>query len=746
MVMGDELPEVSSSIQAAIEQIDSYSATICIKDISVGQYAVIVETEWAVKLPNMFHKLGVSNTGVKKVESVYWRIPLDYPLRAPSPRLRADFPTNLPHINPYTLGELVYPCISEVPLEDLLHSIGLSALFDATCQWLNNAAADELHSPFQGWEHVRREETKGLIHVDSYSIRNSLDTGISVVKFYNYHYYRMGSSDDLVIGNLITPSLGSSNSVLKKKYVFVDRDTLIRNALGILFRTEDGKDFDEYRPDTVHDFKSLRVFARDLGLQHAFDARLKHIFAISSPQSMQKQNKAPVEEFMVVFAVKRPFNLVGTKSPWELLAYRVCFNQEHMEKIPDDTVVMPAQLIEKCCPQLLQAVSGKQVEKPVKLGLLGCGSLGSKVALHLAKTGCYQFELVDKDYFSSHNNARHGLVIADFNNLCFSKSQLLYRQLLDLNVEAKPIDKDIRSMGDKEGFSLNKKTDYILDATASLPVHYYLSHHCAQLRGRLLQSTLYGKSTMGVIAIEGDVRTVRIDDIAAFVNTLCIGNDQVKKAMYGEVGPRINYFGEGCGSVTTIMNDMDISLMSTAVSSRINAHIQHSSTTTEGLLHVGLIDQSSLEMAWMTYRFPPTLIIPKNSRYDWNVRILGSITKKIEELSNEDSTLENGGIIAGQVCHLSKTIYVNYLLDAPKGSVRTRDSFELSTEGLSREFDRIHERTNGQITFLGTWHSHTSATPPSIIDKKSLKVLQVNYDLPIVMLTYTGGRIVRVEC
>ena len=31
-----------------------------------------------------------------------------------------------------------------------------------------------------------------------------------------------------------------------------------------------------------------------------------------------------------------------------------------------------------------------------------------------------------------------------------------------------------------------------------------------------------------------------------------------------KIGPRINHFGEGCGSVTTIMNDMDISLMSAA--------------------------------------------------------------------------------------------------------------------------------------------------------------------------------------
>ena len=151
-------------------------------------------------------------------------------------------------------------------------------------------------------------------------------------------------------------------------------------------------------------------------------------------------------------------------------------------------------------------------------------------------------------------------------------------------------------------------------------------------------------------------------------------------------------------------------------------------------------------MAWTTYRFPPTLIIASNNDFGWSVRVLGSVAKNIEELSIDDPMLENGGVIAGQVCQLSKTIYVNYLLDAPKGSVRTRDRFVLNVAGLAEEFEHIHERTNGQITFLGTWHSHTSATPPSTIDENSLKKLQVNYDLPIVMLTYTGGHIVRVEC
>lgn len=744
--MANRQLEALPSIQQAIEQLRHYSSVESIEDVTIEMDAVFVKTHWAVKLPNAFLKQEVSNTGLRAVETVYWKIPLDYPLMAPSPRLRRDFPTNLPHINPHIQGELVFPCVSEASLEDLLHSMGFTALLHATSQWLNNAAANELHCPVQGWEHMRRDDLKGLIYTDTHSIRSELESSPSTVKFYNYRYYHVGSSDDWLLGSLLTPSLGSLNSALKKKYLGIITSTAIRITPCILFQTEVGMVFDEYQPETVHDFRSLRVFAKSTGLQQAFDSRLKHILSLSSPLSMKKSGKAAVEEFLVIFAIKRPFKLIGCESPWELLAYRVFFDQENVNNISNNTTVRQAQLIDQCSPKLLQAVSGKEFETPLKLAFLGCGSLGSKVALHLAKTGGYEFELVDNDHFSSHNNARHGLVIPSFTSLGTNKSQLLSEQLSNLNVLSIPINKDILTMGEKEGFLLNKETDYIIDTTASLSVRYYLSHHCKAIPGRLIQSTLYGKSTLGTIAIEGDKRSIRCDDIAAFLNTLCIDNEQVKQAMYGGEGPQLNYFGEGCGSLTTIMNDIDISLMSAATTSKINTDIQQRKAKADGALHVGVISPSSLEMRWMTYSISPTIIIPRNSRYEWNVRILGTVAQRIEELSNKEPTIENGGVIAGQVCHLSKTIYVNYLLDAPEDSIRSYNHFALDTEGLPEEFERIHELTNGQITFLGTWHSHTEATPPSMIDKDSLKKMQVNYDLPIVMLTYTGGHIVRVEC
>jgi len=166
---------------------------------------------------------------------------------------------------------------------------------------------------------------------------------------------------------------------------------------------------------------------------------------------------------------------------------------------------------------------------------------------------------------------------------------------------------------------------------------------------------------------------------------------------------------------------------------------------TSGLLHIGILDKSSLNMKWECHAIPETLVIPRNEVFEWEVRVLGTIADRIKTLSLKNTSVENGGVIAGQVCRLSRTIYVNTLLNAPEGSLQSSNEFNLSTVGLTQVFEKIHRKTNGQVTFLGTWHNHTQPYPPSPRDKQSLKKLQFHYDLPVVMLTYTGGRIVRVE-
>ncbi|TIW50068.1 MAG: hypothetical protein E5V60_35170, partial [Mesorhizobium sp.] len=59
-------------------------------------------------------------------------------------------------------------------------------------------------------------------------------------------------------------------------------------------------------------------------------------------------------------------------------------------------------------PALLRAVSAAPSYPP--FSLVGCGSVGSKTALHLARAGAQILAVSDSNELRPHNMARHALV------------------------------------------------------------------------------------------------------------------------------------------------------------------------------------------------------------------------------------------------------------------------------------------------------------------------------------------------
>jgi hypothetical protein len=72
---------------------------------------------------------------------------------------------------------------------------------------------------------------------------------------------------------------------------------------------------------------------------------------------------------------------------WKLIAYTVIDLIDGRSRLPDSYAVLPGK----------------------KVGLLGCGSLGSKIAMSLARSGVGTFVLVDDDIFKPENLVRHDL-------------------------------------------------------------------------------------------------------------------------------------------------------------------------------------------------------------------------------------------------------------------------------------------------------------------------------------------------
>ncbi|WP_255984875.1 ThiF family adenylyltransferase, partial [Klebsiella pneumoniae] len=71
-----------------------------------------------------------------------------------------------------------------------------------------------------------------------------------------------------------------------------------------------------------------------------------------------------------------------------------------------------------------------------RVAVVGCGSVGSKVAVHLARSGVGQFVLVDGDVLASGNLVRNEL---DWRAVGMHKSQVLASRLQEVSADCEVI-------------------------------------------------------------------------------------------------------------------------------------------------------------------------------------------------------------------------------------------------------------------------------------------------------------------
>jgi sulfur-carrier protein adenylyltransferase/sulfurtransferase len=115
-------------------------------------------------------------------------------------------------------------------------------------------------------------------------------------------------------------------------------------------------------------------------------------------------------------------------------------------------------------PADLQALSGKSV------GIVGLGSVGSKMALSLARTGIFRFLLVDEDIFLPENVCRH---VLDWQNIGEHKvdavAEMLLRIAPDIKVDVSYLYLTGQESTASLSGALNKlgHCDLLIDATAA---------------------------------------------------------------------------------------------------------------------------------------------------------------------------------------------------------------------------------------------------------------------------------------
>jgi molybdopterin/thiamine biosynthesis adenylyltransferase len=138
-----------------------------------------------------------------------------------------------------------------------------------------------------------------------------------------------------------------------------------------------------------------------------------------------------------------------------------------------------------------------------KVGIVGCGSIGSKLAIMLARSGTGKFLLVDDDILYPENFVRHDL---DWRDVATHKVHSVARRIQLVNPSATCEKREHRLGGQEASGNIESlmeslaDCDLIVDTTADASVFNYLCAVVAFAKKPLLWAEIFGGGFGGLIA------------------------------------------------------------------------------------------------------------------------------------------------------------------------------------------------------------------------------------------------------
>jgi hypothetical protein len=732
---------VPTPLEDALRELASHQAVRSRIEVQEqhGRHIAIFDVE--VSLPSRAER-DVSATGVRRLETVYLVFQPEFPLKAPTPRLRKDFPSNFAHINPHRRGDLVPPCIFEGELTELMHRFGIEKILDQLLDWLKKAAAGQLLDLEQGWEPTRRGSPDTSIEFDADALAQSLPQDGSILALPS-KLFQVGTSRHLTLGQLGEDAGSFSLQRIQTTQAWAGTTPVYVACAPWV----DGQPriCGDYAADTVVDLPTLLERADSLGI--AADA-LRVALESAIFRSMMFAPGAGTWPWPgdfclgVVLAAHRPVHLIASHRTVEFVPYLVRIaRQAHRPELRDATVESAYQ-IHQISPRLLAATSGyADADIQQMVTIVGCGSVGSKLALHMGRAGFGAQTLVDNESVSPHNMARHALL----DPAGWNKAEQTRKALTALGHQGvRAVARDIVPMlmapgGGDMSELVQPGTRLLVDTTASLQVAAAISkspHLGGQVR--VARAFLIGGGRVAALLLEAPQRAVRVDDLYAHLYAQCRANAPMRAAIGSEGGePTEVFVGDNCRSLTLSMPDSLLSRGSAGIATQVQKWLA-SGFPQEAQLLVGVGQDDDLGMEWHSYAVTTTHVLAATADGGWTVRVSGTVAAAITADSQHWTPRETGGALLGHVDVLSRTIYIADLVPAPEDSERYPERFVLGTRGLKSALRQAHGDSVGYLHYVGTWHSHPMGGPHSQTDFDTLQRLaSFAPGLPAVSLVWT---------
>ena len=379
--------------------------------------------------------------------------------------------------------------------------------------------------------------------------------------------------------------------------------------------------------------------------------------------------------------------------------------------------------------------------------LAGCGSLGSKIALHLARSGRAPIWAIDKSTMRPHNAARHGLrPNQDEMQVLWTgdKAQMLAAAIRGLGQCTKPLITDVIDLLQSAEAIRNinsKNTWGFVNATASLAVR----EACASLSPtifpiRVIETSLYAEGNIGTISYEGPERNPNTADLITEAYSIMRENRKAKSLLFGkQQSLERRHIGEGCGSFTMKMSDARLSLFAAGMAESIAFRQRSGLDKANGELLIGILAEGQMGVSWENYFCPPVQRINIENNKFWHIHIHKRASDNILQEVARWPHSETGGIIVGRISETTHTFHIIDTLPAPTDSIRSASQFVLGTEGVTKALKNYGSSAGWALYCLGTWHSHLVSSGPSNLDKQTARSIAISRLAPSALLIYTPG-------
>jgi len=678
-----------------------------------------------------------------------------YPHKAPSVwSNRKDFPSeHLPHLNPTRSDMASNFCLHRGSLDNWFAEHTIMDLIQRVQGWLRDAARDRLVRREDGFEPTRITGSSGYAVFDQ-----------SIVKklVHNYWNTNNGNSGYHVLFYRLLSDPKKELQIESSSYAVSLEFTILREQYNKI--VDLCKRLNELSDHvTALDLHLFGIIAWP-NKKQCFSTHLNRLpsnmkelteFAISYKmpltdyiQTFISDNLQILNGIPVTIVIPRPQCIIGTNSKLEFMNFVINASTDNKE---DDVIKSDARVITLMHRHPLtlsraQDISSQTDSREIgKIMFIGCGAIGSKLIMHMARSGQCKMTLVDNAELSPHNLVRHALLS---DSLGKNKAQAL-KSSID-SIFSSDDTKNVVAVEDSAlDILIGKKRElmnghnWIVDCSASSMIMNALCMTETPVSPRICRSEITDDGRIGLLSIEGPKRNPRIDDIQIILFSLSIENQSLsewlkrnKAARTTEIGSTLEdiNIGFSCSSETLKLHDDIVSMHSSSFANGFRNISQSSIIVNNGLVQIGLINvDSPVKYVVQDIPIPPLTFLTARNDPNWQIRMkygLDSIMKKalMGSLPNE-----TGGLLIGLINLNRKIVYITDVLLAPTDSKCSPYAFVRGTQDVPQTVLEIQERTGGMLGYVGEWHTHPGGGP-DLSDKDMATVRKIKRNLDKIPL------------